>query len=242
MRQTTLIVPGFHGSGEAHWQSWLQQRLAGAERVGGIDWEQPVLAHWAAAVRSAIDRAAGPVWLVGHSFGGLASVVAAADRPDKVAGVLLVAPADPERFTPLGPKPEHAAFGEPTGVGSVAPLLPRQALAMPGVVVASTNDPWAKFSVSAYWANRWGCRLISAGAAGHLNVDSGHGPWPEGLALLQAMQEADHQMPLGDIGERISPAIRGRCGALAQLRHQTRRCIERLPDARTEHRGAGKGP
>ena len=41
--------------------------------------------------RDAIDRAPGPVWLVAHSFGCLASVVAAADRPERVAGLMLVA-------------------------------------------------------------------------------------------------------------------------------------------------------
>ena len=38
------------------------------------------------------------VWLVAHSYGCLASVVAAADRPERVAGLLLVAPPEPDRF------------------------------------------------------------------------------------------------------------------------------------------------
>lgn len=79
MQHTTLIVPGFHGSGPTHWQSWFEARLPDARRVIGIDWEAPVLARWAGAVRDAIDRAPGPVWVVAHSFGCLASVVAAAE-------------------------------------------------------------------------------------------------------------------------------------------------------------------
>ncbi|MBP7628661.1 MAG: alpha/beta hydrolase, partial [Zoogloea sp.] len=27
MQHTTLIVPGFHGSGPTHWQSWFEARL-----------------------------------------------------------------------------------------------------------------------------------------------------------------------------------------------------------------------
>ena len=61
-QRTTLIVPGFHGSGPDHWQSWFEARLPEARRVIGIDWEAPVLARWAGAVRDAIDRAPGPVW------------------------------------------------------------------------------------------------------------------------------------------------------------------------------------
>lgn len=102
MRHTVLIVPGFHGSGPGHWQTWLEGELPDARRVGGIDWDTPLLARWAGEVRREIDEAAGAVWLVAHSFGCLASVVAAADRPHKVAGLLLVAPADPERFELLG--------------------------------------------------------------------------------------------------------------------------------------------
>jgi len=43
-QRTTLIVPGFHGSGPDHWQSWFEARLPEARRVIGIDWEAPVLA------------------------------------------------------------------------------------------------------------------------------------------------------------------------------------------------------
>ena len=32
-----------------------------------------------------------------------------------------------------------------------------------------------------------GSRFINAGSAGHINVDSGHGPWPEGEALSQEL-------------------------------------------------------
>ena len=41
---TVLIVPGYHGSGPDHWQSWLETQVPEARRVSGIDWEQPVLA------------------------------------------------------------------------------------------------------------------------------------------------------------------------------------------------------
>jgi len=195
MQHTTLIVPGFHGSGPAHWQTWFEAQVPDARRVSGIDWEQPVLARWAQAVRDGIDRSPGPVWLVAHSFGCLASVLAAASRPERVAGLLLVAPADPERFTPRGLRDASTVPELP----SLARWIPRKPLDAPSLVVASTNDPWVRLSSAAYWAQCWGSQLENIGAAGHINVDSGHGPWPHGLALFKALQAAQGDVPLGAI-------------------------------------------
>jgi predicted alpha/beta hydrolase family esterase len=44
------------------------------------------------------------------------------------------------------------------------------------------------------FAAAWGATLIDAGDAGHLNPDSGHGPWPEGLLLFARL--------LGQIGKQ----------------------------------------
>ncbi len=217
MHHTTLIVPGLHGSGPDHWQSWLERQLPDTRRVPDIDWAQPVLARWAQAVRDAIDRAPGPVWVVAHSFGCLASVVAAADRGERVAGLMLVAPADPERFTPRGLR-DSGTHPEPM---SLASAIPRQPLGAPSLVVASTNDPWVRFTSAAYWADCWGSHLEEIGAAGHINVDSGHGPWARGLELLHALQAAGDDLPLGSIDD-AKLNRRGRHGALAHLRHHTR--------------------
>ena len=214
---TILIVPGFHGSSPAHWQSWFEGQLPEARRVAGIDWEAPILARWAGAVRDAIDRTPGPVWLVAHSFGCLASVVAAADRPERVAGLMLVAPADPERFSLTGLR----VPGDPHAPQSLARWIPDTPLAPPSLVVASSDDPWVPLPTAAHWAERWGSRLDEIGAAGHINVDSGHGPWPEGLERLRALQAAASSLPPGPLGGKPRNR-RGRHGALARLRHGTR--------------------
>lgn len=166
-----LIVPGLRNSGPAHWQSWFETQLPATRRVEQADWERPAIASWGARVGEAIDAAAGPVWIVAHSFGCLASVHAALSRPQKVLGALLVAPADPQRF------------GEP------AALLEGR-LPCPSLVVASSNDPWVKASEAARWAGIWGSDFLEIGAAGHINVDSGHGPWPQGLRLFAQLQQA----------------------------------------------------
>ena len=84
---------------------------------------------------------------------------------------LLVAPADPDRF------------GEPV-------VLLEEKLAFPSLVVASSNDPWVKGDVAQYWAGQWGSDYRNIGAAGHINVDSGHGPWPQGLGFFTQLRAA----------------------------------------------------
>lgn len=167
---TVLIVPGLHGSGPTHWQSWFEQQLPGARRVVQDDWERPCLSDWAKRVGEIVDSEPEPVWIVAHSFGCLASVTAAFVRPERIRGALLVAPADPQRFH------EPAALLE-------------ERLAFPSLVVASTNDPWVRADVAAHWAGQWGSEHLNIGPAGHINVDAGFGPWPQGLELFNQLRQ-----------------------------------------------------
>jgi hypothetical protein len=61
-----------------------------------------------------------------------------------------------------------------------------QALPFPSMLVASTNDEYATRERSHAFARAWGSRLVEIGDAGHINGDSGYGPWPEGEAMLEA--------------------------------------------------------
>lgn len=175
-----LIVPGLHGSGPSHWQSWFEQKLPNTLRVAQSDWADPYLPRWAGAVRHELVRAKGHVWIIAHSFGCLAAAHAAADHQDKVAGIMFVAPADPDKF-------------------EVTSILPSQRLDFPSVVVASANDPWMRLIRAGYWADRWGARLINIGNAGHINVDSGYGPWPEGLEIFDLLRRTQSDLPLGSL-------------------------------------------
>lgn len=166
-----LIVPGLRNSGPRHWQSWFETVLPNTQRVEQADWERPCLSDWAARVRHAIDTVDEPLWLVAHSFGCLATVTAGLVRGERIRGALLVAPADPDRF------------GEPT-------VLLEERLPFPSLVVASNNDPWVSSSIAERWAQQWGSDFIDIGRAGHINVDSGHGSWPEGLQLFERLRNA----------------------------------------------------
>src|SRR5688572_25371277 len=176
-----LIVPGFQGSGPDHWQSWLQAQKPEARRIEGIDWDKPVLALWAERVRDELARAAHPLRVIAHSFGCLATVVAVADRPEQVAELILVAPADPDRFDFTGLKPQDFPYGS----FSLSEALPRRPLHVSGTVVASQNDPWLSFTAAANLARDWGLEVHDEGHAGHINADSGYGPWPDLLKILE---------------------------------------------------------
>ena len=67
------------------------------------------------------------------------------------------------------------------------------------MVVASTNDPWMRLLRAAWLAECWGSRLINLGPAGHINADSGFGPWPEGVAIFERLRAAADGLPIGVI-------------------------------------------
>jgi predicted alpha/beta hydrolase family esterase len=52
------------------------------------------------------------------------------------------------------------------------------------MLVASANDPYCTVERAAEFASCWGSDFHIAGDAGHINVESGHGPWPEGLLMF----------------------------------------------------------
>jgi predicted alpha/beta hydrolase family esterase len=168
---TTLIVPGLKSSGSSHWQTWIEDHQPGTVRVIQSDWNDAHLPDWSQRVRRDISRNPGRLFIVAHSFGVLASVQAAHDRADRIAGALLVAPADPEKF-------------------GVEDNIPRTQLPFPSVVVASTTDPWMSLERSASWADVWGADFVNLGDAGHINSESGFGPWPEGLMLLDRLKRS----------------------------------------------------
>jgi predicted alpha/beta hydrolase family esterase len=61
---------------------------------------------------------------------------------------------------------------------------PRDPLPFPSIVVASRNDTFCDFQVADDMAASWGSLFIDAGERGHINAESGQGPWPEGLMVF----------------------------------------------------------
>ncbi|WP_429051586.1 RBBP9/YdeN family alpha/beta hydrolase [Aeromonas veronii] len=163
-----LLVPGLHNSGPDHWQSRWHDHFPQWQRMTGLPWEKPDLTVWSAKLASKLKRRRSRVHLVAHSFGALTAITAARLQPEKVASIFLVAPADPARF----------------GIADEALAGPLQVSAQ---LVASRNDPWMSFERAEYWSRQWQVPLFDAGEAGHINAQSGHGDWHQGLHLLGAL-------------------------------------------------------
>ena len=167
-----LIVPGLHGSGAAHWQTWLQALYRHSVRVVQRDWDTPDLERWSARITSTLERAGPGPWIaVGHSFGCLAlahHLAAQADSP--IHAALLVAPAEPDRF-------------------GLAEALPQRRLPVMSTLVASQTDPWMQAASAQRWAQRWGSHWINLGDAGHINTEAGFGPLPLARRWVMAVEQ-----------------------------------------------------
>lgn len=169
---SVLMVPGWTGSSPGHWQSLWQREHPEYARVEQRDWDHPDPTEWVATLDRAVGAAPAPVVLAGHSLGCTTIARWARDHDaSRVAAALLVAPSDVEAET------------APEEVKCFAPV-PLARLPFTSIVVASTNDEFVTMARAEQFAHRWGARLVSIGAAGHIHTAAGYGPWPEGHALL----------------------------------------------------------
>ena len=184
-----LIVPGLYNSGPGHWQSHWGRALPGAERVDLGDWERPTLGEWTAALAEAVRRRPGAI-LVGHSLGcALIAHLSQISHGRGIGGAFMVAPAEVNRDGPAGRLLEGFS------------PMPRQRLPFPSLVAASRNDPFVELASAAAFAKAWGAAFVDLGEAGRVNVESGHGPWVEGRALLGGLiGELEARQPLSAVG------------------------------------------
>lgn len=187
--QTThyLILPGWQGSPQEHWQSHWQRSLPNAERVEQADWDNPEPRAWVAALQSKVDAARGPLILVAHSLGCVTLARWAAQAPQaalaKVRGALLVAPADVERDNC------------PEALRGFAPIA-RQPLPFPSLLMGSDSDPAASAERALQLARDWGSEAVILPGAGHINVQSGHRRWEQGFAYLYRLQRQTERQQL----------------------------------------------
>ena len=190
-RPAVLVLPGLHGSGPRHWQSIWERRRRELRRVEQASWSKPRLGDWAATLDRAVLAAPAPVILVAHSLAcALVAHWARAGATERVAAALLVAPADVD------------ALGNPE-LRSFVPV-PLERLPFQSWVVASEDDPCVTPARARDFARAWGARHLAAGRCGHLNVESGHGAWPQGEALLVELERAAMASTLRDGGRWVA--------------------------------------
>lgn len=203
---TTLIVPGLDASPAPHWQHFWAASDPRALMVELSDPHRPAPAVWEAELASMILQHPDCV-LVGHSLGSVLISRLLTRWPElksKVRGALLVAPAETvgaDRIAHFGP-------------------IHEQNLGLPSIVVASRNDPWMGYGRATALADVWGAELIDLGFAGHVNVDSGFGPWRRGPKLR------DQLLARGESREAARPSVaqslRSRASALRLVHNRER--------------------
>lgn len=166
-----VIVPGLYDSCPEHWQTCWQKRYPHWKRISQSSWSPADIDRWISAITRTLEQCEKPAILIGHSFGALAShCLADTKTHPKIAAVMLVAPAEPARF-------------------ELEDRIHADLLAIPSLVVASHTDPLLRFERAQYWAQAWGSELADIGEAGHINAESGFGPWLYGLSLLGRLIE-----------------------------------------------------
>ena len=169
-----LILHGLMASGPGHWQTWLAARLrADGERVAYPDLPDPDLPSLS-AWREALDGElaalpAGETVVICHSLSCLLWLHHVAEGGPQADRALLVAP--PSESAGL---PEIAEFFP----------VPLPRLAGGARLVSSDNDPYCPEGAETLYGEPLGIPVDVLPGAGHLNPETGFGPWPVGRRLL----------------------------------------------------------
>jgi predicted alpha/beta hydrolase family esterase len=179
---TILFVPGLRDHVEDHWQTHLAREIAGSRTVPPLTQDRLSLRARVAALDAALHDIEGDVILVAHSAGALMVAHWAKAPTRAIRAALLATPADVESPLPEG----YPTLPELTENGWLP--IPSNPLPFPAIVVASSNDPLARFDRTASLAQCWRAYLVNAGNVGHLNPQAGFGPWPKAGELVERLR------------------------------------------------------
>jgi predicted alpha/beta hydrolase family esterase len=171
----TVVLHGWEGSGDGHWQTWLvgELRAAGREvRYPDLpDADLPSLPAWLTALRETLDGLPADGFdVVAHSLGAVLWLHHCADTATspRPARVLLVAPPSPHTDIDA----IAAFFPPPLDIDAV-----RRA-ADGTVLVASDDDPYTPEGIAAAYAVPLKIAATVVPGGGHLNTEAGYGEWP----------------------------------------------------------------
>ena len=182
---TVLIVPGLRDHVPQHWQTLLASRLPRVRTVAPMGRSNLDCRERVEAIEEAAARIDGPIIVVAHSGGVIATLHWAWSTKRQLRGALLAAPADFDQ-----PMPEGYPSVEVLSAGGWLPV-PRDTLSFRSIVAASRNDPLARYQRVAAFARSWGSKLVDLGEVGHLNPASGYGEWPAADALIAELDAAE---------------------------------------------------
>ena len=179
---TVLFVPGLRDHVEDHWQTHLAREIAGSKTVPPLIKDRLSLRARVEVLDEALQAIAGDVILAAHSAGVLMIAHWAQNPTRAIRAALLATPADIETPLPEG----YPTFQELTQNGWLP--IPRAPLPFRSIVVASRNDPLAKFERVKSFAESWQATLVDGGEIGHLNPATGFGPWPAAHELIAQLR------------------------------------------------------
>lgn len=180
---TLLLVPGLRDETPGHWQAILARQSPDAVSLPALGRSNIDLAARMDQIEDAVQAIKGPVVVVAHSGGVIATVHWAQRTRAAIRGALLATP--PLFAGPLGP--EFPALAEFHRHGWTP--VPRSPLPFPTIVAASRNDPLGSYEGVCELARAWGARLFDLGESGHLNPASGFGPWPAANELVRELAQ-----------------------------------------------------
>lgn len=174
MQKKVLLLHGWGGSNHPHWQSWLASELA--KDYGTVsflqfsDYDSPDLNVWKKELLEGLKNFQ-PNVVICHSLANTLWFHSLDELP-KVKRLYLIAPpsfqCEIEELKEFFPLP-----------------LPTQTNAKETILVASTNDPYMSVDEAKELQKSLDVELKILENAGHINADSGFGPWPWILKEMQ---------------------------------------------------------
>ena len=172
-----LLLPDHGGAPPGHWLRRWAERFGNGRLIEHETAQRPQRQEWLKSIEHEIMMSTRPVVLVAHGLAVSAVVHVAQLLVDtKVRGAFLVAP------------PDHESGELPPAARELG-NVPRDPLPFPSMLVASTDDRSCSVESAVDLATAWGAELHLAHNAGHLDLESGHGPWPEGLLIFTRLMQ-----------------------------------------------------
>ena len=171
----TVLLHGINGSGPEHWQRWLAAQLTEAGREVRFpelpNPDHPDLVDWQRALNDSLAGLPDDGFdVVAHSLGAIlwlhhALAADGAPRPARVALIALpvaeLLPAEAVSFAPV-----------PLDIDAI-----RKA-ADGTVLVGGDDDPYCPGGIARVYGAPLKMAATVIAGGGHLNLDSGFGPWP----------------------------------------------------------------
>ncbi|WP_373036233.1 RBBP9/YdeN family alpha/beta hydrolase [Sulfurimonas sp.] len=176
MKQKVLLVHGWGGSDFPHWQSWLAGELA--KEYGCVsflklsDFDFPNKNKWKEELLKELDDFK-PNIVICHSLGNtLWFHLCNEEDINEIENLFLVAPPS------LNSKIDELENFFPVTV-------PKDLHAKNSLLICSTNDPYMSLDEAKSLQKSLNVEMEILKDAGHINADSGYGPWPWMLDKLK---------------------------------------------------------